>query len=823
MLTGKQKKMAEFYRQCLEKGYVDMHNEVQSLKAKVIAVDLGLNYGNIVSFYEEAKKAWEIDEAERLAKEKRAQEEASRQAAAAAKKAVDGHLLITLSTATSKTPGAAGKTLRCYLRPDGSFYYTYNDGEKIEGHPNVFAEKGAIVETTYHPSQTVYTGATVGGVTTGGFHQTQASVSERVRGTDKGDIRAKVGKENFKIYSAVPSEYICNLFHRDSEFKQFVKDGWIACWMRNNNSSLYTGSMLRGGADYATMMNLANYALDAERLPYSECKRIMALLNRIMKGPFPESDETVYQRAVRLSDSDTSKDLKKSLDVFRSISGYKDADQRAQSVGERHREVLQGEKERAVLEKERLQAQRRVSLKKSGKTALIVILALIAVFTLLSKVILPRTRYARAEQLYAAGDYGAAAELYKKLGSYEDSAQKRADAAEKHVIQVQEQQMASAYEQALINLQNGKYEKAAEQFAELGDYEDSAANYLEARYQLAVHLKEEGKLSQASEIFTELGGYKDSAALLTEAAGQIEDAQKEQDYNKAVSLLDYGERVNSDKIAEARELLLLLSGYRDSEELLGKILYLPIKISRANGENSLSYDSQGFEIGARPSDRYTFDAQGRVVAERSNIGRYTYTYDDAGLLVQRHLESTLNGYSNEVTFIYDGNGWLKQSQEVGIQANKKETATGTFTDTITTTTTTSYSYNAQGLPTTVTKEEVRVVNDESDNYHKTERSSETTRYEYDAEGRVIKKTTPDRITSTEYDEQGRVASRLEENLRLSPGSFDRLVRYVYTYDGDVLEVESINSNGYKHRSETVYYGYIYAPNYVESNVDTIYR
>ena len=155
--------------------------------------------------------------------------------------------------------------------------------------------------------------------------------------------------------------------------------------------------------------------------------------------------------------------------------------------------------------------------------------------------------------------------------------------------------------------------------------------------------------------------------------------------------------------------------------------------------------------------------------------------------------------------------------------SKKETATGTFTDTITTTTTTSYSYNAQGLPTTVTKEEVRVVNDESDNYHKIERSSETTRYEYDAEGRVIKKTTPDRITSTEYDEQGRVASRLEENLRLSPGSFDRLVRYVYTYDGDVLEVESINSNGYKHRSETVYYGYIYAPNYVESNVDTIYR
>ena len=823
MLTGKQKRMAEFYRQCLDKGYTDMRDDVQSLKAKVIAVDLGLNYGNIVSFYEEAKRAWEIDEAERLAEEKRAREEASRQAAAAARKAVDGQLLITLSTAKSKNLSGAVHTLRCYLRPDGSFYYTYNGGEKIEGYPDVFAEKGAIVETTYHPSQTVYTGATVGGVTTGGFHQTKASTSERVRSTDKGDIRAKVGKENFKINSAVPSDYVCGLFRRDSEFNQLVTDGMIVCWKLNSNASVYTGAMAHGGADYATMLNLANYALDAERLPYSECRRIMALLNRIIKGVFPDSDETVYQRAILLSDSDSSKELKKALDGFRSLSGYRDADERARIVGERYEEVLQGEKERAILEKERLQEQRRVSRKKNGRTALIVILALIACFTLLSKVILPRARYARAEQLYAAGDYGAAAELYKKLGHYEDSAAKWADAAEKHTVQLREQQRASAYERALKNLQSGNYEKAAEQFAELGDYEDSEAKLLEARYQLAVQLKAEGKLGRASEIFTELGGYKDSAALLAEAGSQIEEAQKERDYNEAVSLLAYGEKVNPDKIAEARELLRSLSGYKDAKELLSKILYRPVRISRSNGESRLSYDSQGFEIGSVPSERYTFDAQGRVVAENSNIGRYIYTYNDAGLLVQRHLESTLKGYSNEVTLSYDGNGRLRQSQEVGVQATKKETATGTFTDTITTTTTTSYSYNAQGLPAAVTKEEVRVVNYESDNYRKTEKSSETTKYKYDAQGRVVKTTTPDWITTTEYDAQGRIASRLEENLRLNQGAHNRLVRYVYSYDGDVLTVDSIDGSGNKHRYETVYYGYIYAPNHVESNVDTLYR
>ena len=39
------------------KGYTDMRDPTQSLKAKVIATDMKLNYGDIVKFFEKARVA----------------------------------------------------------------------------------------------------------------------------------------------------------------------------------------------------------------------------------------------------------------------------------------------------------------------------------------------------------------------------------------------------------------------------------------------------------------------------------------------------------------------------------------------------------------------------------------------------------------------------------------------------------------------------------------------------------------------------------------------------------------------------------------------
>lgn len=70
MATPRENKMADFYSQCLAKGYTDMTDEQMQLKAKVIATDLGLNYTkNLVSFFEEAKKCYEIVSDERKKEE----------------------------------------------------------------------------------------------------------------------------------------------------------------------------------------------------------------------------------------------------------------------------------------------------------------------------------------------------------------------------------------------------------------------------------------------------------------------------------------------------------------------------------------------------------------------------------------------------------------------------------------------------------------------------------------------------------------------------------------------------------------------------------
>ena len=61
-MTAKEEKLYSFYSQCIEKGYTDMSDETQSLKAKVIATDLGLRYGKIASFFEEAKNVFEREE-----------------------------------------------------------------------------------------------------------------------------------------------------------------------------------------------------------------------------------------------------------------------------------------------------------------------------------------------------------------------------------------------------------------------------------------------------------------------------------------------------------------------------------------------------------------------------------------------------------------------------------------------------------------------------------------------------------------------------------------------------------------------------------------
>ena len=75
MADRKTQLMAQFYETCQQKGYTNMDDPTQSLKAKVIATDLNLNYGNISVFYKKAKESYELIQIENAGKERQRQKE----------------------------------------------------------------------------------------------------------------------------------------------------------------------------------------------------------------------------------------------------------------------------------------------------------------------------------------------------------------------------------------------------------------------------------------------------------------------------------------------------------------------------------------------------------------------------------------------------------------------------------------------------------------------------------------------------------------------------------------------------------------------------
>lgn len=70
---------------------------------------------------------------------------------------------------------------------------------------------------------------------------------------------------------------------------------------------------------------------------------------------------------------------------------------------------------------------------------------------------------------------------------------------------------AQKYNEAVAYAQQEQFDKAAELFKELGSYEDSQELYLKNTYEYAAQLESNGKYADAKEVYATLGDYKDSA------------------------------------------------------------------------------------------------------------------------------------------------------------------------------------------------------------------------------------------------------------------------------------------------------------------------
>lgn len=470
MASNKAQLMAQFYEQCQKKGYTDMRDATQSLKAKVIATDLGLRYGNIVEFYEKAAQCYQqvqdenTREAERLCIQK--QEEQAENA----RRAVNGTLLVTISD--SKT------TLKVYLRPDGTTYCTVNDGGKIEGIPSLSVHKGGSLQYTYHPSETVFTGASSGGIMMGGTHQTEAYYSERVSKSGKGYIKATIGGTEVSVTLVTMSEYTQACFKRDEQFKRLVSNGRIRCTKDSEMANILARSALSGGGDIYMQMSQLTMAADEKRLPYETCKEITDLLGRIIYGYFPPTDAEIYDCAKNLAGSKTSAQLLSAIEMFQDISDYKDASRQIKAVQVKYEEVLQTEKEQAILEKEAAQ-------KKNARILKIVVPAVCAIITvtlLTTKVIIPNSTYNKAVSLMEAEQYEEAIAAFEAMDGYKDSAEQIV-ICENAIVSAEqtriEEEKAIRYTEAETLAKNNELGKAAIAFAKMGDYLDARERSLE--------------------------------------------------------------------------------------------------------------------------------------------------------------------------------------------------------------------------------------------------------------------------------------------------------------------------------------------------------
>ena len=116
-----------------------------------------------------------------------------------------------------------------------------------------------------------------------------------------------------------------------------------------------------------------------------------------------------------------------------------------------------------------------------------------------------KMEYSKAAQALANGDYGTAITVFGELGDYEDSAAQLTEAK---------------YQYGLAALKQGDYESAITQLGNLKGYKDAETQWKEAKYQNAKKLLDAKNYTNARSAFSSLNGYKDSADLYKEATYQ---------------------------------------------------------------------------------------------------------------------------------------------------------------------------------------------------------------------------------------------------------------------------------------------------------------
>ena len=433
-----------FYETCLSLGYTNIDDPEQHKKIELLAMELNINYSNIDSFFEDSKKEY-------LREQRIAEEKAKKEGEEKKRLAVNGKLLYTVN--------AKNGTYKVYKRPNGSIYSENSRGQdRTEG--IMFSVKDHYdAMYAYSAPKNIYTGATVGGVTTGGVSQVGGGYDFKMRKTNKAFVQVKIGdKDPVEVCSVQLSEWGSFLYSEN------YSNGFIECLnLRAYNSNKSTIGLVKGQNMYERD-NQIFAGLSMEAYPKSRCQNAVNFINWYTANfiPYDKSDAAdIYKTADRLSFSSDEKDLMRASKMFLFIKDYEDASDRAIATRKARQELIE-KKEQEKLERIAAQKEaKRQRTEKIGRVLKFAIPITIVVFLvgiiLYEVVIFPIVKHHEAERLVDGGRYQAALELLEEIGENPSS----------------DLYLRCNYQLGKSALADGYYVRAIRYFETAGNYSDA--------------------------------------------------------------------------------------------------------------------------------------------------------------------------------------------------------------------------------------------------------------------------------------------------------------------------------------------------------------
>lgn len=225
------------------------------------------------------------------------------------------------------------------------------------------------------------------------------------------------------------------------------------------------------------------------------------------------------------------------------------------------------------------------------------------------------------------------------------------------------------YRDAIALYNAGEFSQAADRFAQIPDYEDSAQLYTRARYWQALELYNAGQFTEAAEVFAPLGNYEDSKQLhtrcyynlavqtmeagdYTDAITQFESLDGFEDVVQRIAECQYQLAIvafQAEDLPAAQDQFSALGDYRMSRDYLRQIgwqRFFDWMVSAGEADGA-AYTLQTQEDGRTVSVTADTDAPNRLILKIEQSVDKGYTFSDTLTIVLPREEAypTFTGVS----------------------------------------------------------------------------------------------------------------------------------------------------------------------------------